>query len=77
MHLKVSDLVRKDNFCSFQSYRNGNMFYFVESVGGLKYLFPIPLDDLGNATLLAKEKAVFLMRYIRKGIDENTIIQID
>lgn len=74
MHLKVVDLVRKDNHCSFHSYRNGTMFYEVESVTGVKYLFPIPLDDLGNASLAAKEKSVFLMRYIRTAMAENTLV---
>lgn len=31
--------------------------------------FPVPLDDVGNATLLAQDKALLFMRYIRKHID--------
>jgi hypothetical protein len=39
------------------------------------YMFPIPLEDLGDATINATEKSIFLMRYIRKAIDDKTLVR--
>lgn len=39
------------------------------------YLFPIPVEDLGDATLNNIEKSIFLMRYIRKAIDDGTMVK--
>lgn len=47
---------------SFEYYRDGNLWYVTES--GFK--FPVPIDDIGNATFLARDKAMLFMRYIRK-----------
>ena len=46
----------------FQYYRDGQLYYKTET--GL--LFPVPIDDIGNATFLAEDKAMLFMRYIRK-----------
>lgn len=37
--------------------------------------FTVPLDDIGNATLLAEDKAITYMRWIRKAIEDNTLIK--
>ncbi len=47
---------------NFQFYRAGNMYYKTDS--GLE--FPVPLEDIGNATLLSEDKGMLFMRYIRK-----------
>jgi hypothetical protein len=31
--------------------------------------FPVPTEDIGNATFLAEDKAMLFMRYIRKHLD--------
>lgn len=31
--------------------------------------FPVPVADVGTATMLAKDKALMFMRYIRKQVD--------
>ena len=48
----------------FQYYRDGALYYKTEA--GL--LFPVPIDDIGNATFMAEDKALLFMRYIRKQI---------
>jgi len=58
--LKIRDIV-KDNVARFSFYRAGHAFYEVE-VDGTKYKFPVSLEDLGTATLLAEHKAITLMR---------------
>lgn len=47
---------------SFTHFVNGEFWY--QTVDG--FAFPVPLADLGNATLLASDKATLFVRYIRK-----------
>lgn len=39
------------------------------------YLFPVPLDDIGDATFNATEKALLFMRYIRKAQEEGSFVK--
>lgn len=52
---------------TFQYYRDEKLWYITET----GFLFPVPIDDIGNATFLASDKGILFMRYIRKHI--NTI----
>ena len=70
--MNIKDIV-KDRVARFSFYRAGYAFYEVE-VEGIKYKFPVSLEDLGTATLLAEHKAITLMRYIRKAIETNTFV---
>jgi len=54
--------------------RAGYMHYEV-SVDGQLYRFPVSLEDLGTATLLAEHKAITLMRYIRKALEDHTFVK--
>ena len=63
----------KDNKVMFAWYREGNMYYSV-TVGDEVFAFPVPLSDVGNATLLAEDKAILFMRYIRKALDSGTFL---
>lgn len=49
----------------FVSYREGNFIYRTDD----GFEFPVPLSDVGNATLLATDKALMFMRYIRKHVE--------
>ena len=51
---------------TFQYYRKGTLYYKTES--GL--VFPVPIDDTGDASFNAKDKAILFMRYIRKHLKE-------
>jgi hypothetical protein len=42
---------------------------------GIDYVFPVPLSDVGDATLLATDKAMLFMRYIRKALEEGTFVK--
>lgn len=50
---------------NFQYYRDNNLYYITET--GLT--FPVPIEDIGNATFLNEDKAMLFMRYIRKFLD--------
>lgn len=40
------------------------------------YMFPVPLEDLGDATLLSEDKAMMFMRYIRKALEQSLFVKI-
>ena len=73
--MTIKDLV-KDNTATFDSYRCGTFYYTIPFDEVTEYQFPIPVDDLGNATLNKTEKAIHLMRYIRKAMEENTLVKV-
>ncbi len=73
MELKILDIV-KGNMAHFSFYRAGNMFYTV-SVHGVKWMFPVSLEDIGGASLFAEMKAITLMRYIRKALEDKTFVK--
>ena len=72
--MNIKDIV-KDNIVYFMYYRQGHMYYFVKTNQG-NYMFPVPLDDVQDATLHASEKAITYMRYIRKAIEDKTFIAV-
>lgn len=49
--------------------------YYEVRVDGQTYRFPVSLEDLGTATLLAEHKAITLMRYIRKALEDHTFVK--
>jgi hypothetical protein len=65
----------KDNIVEFSSYRN-NMFYYNIEIDGDWYQFQIEREDIEGSTLMAKDKAITFMRWIRKAIKDNTFIKI-
>lgn len=66
--MKVGEIVKNERKAVFSFYRQGYMYYNVEMEDGT-YSFPIPVDDLAGATVSNTEKAITLMRYIRKAIE--------
>lgn len=50
---------------TFQFYRGGNLYY--QNQMGL--VFPVPIEDVGEATFMNEDKALLFMRYIRKHIE--------
>lgn len=68
----------KNNIVTFDSFRQGIFYYIVGEVGTPnKYLFQVPLNDIGNATLLVTDKAIYFMRWIRKSIEDGTLTAVD
>lgn len=61
----IKDIV-KDQHAHFVFYRDRTLFY--ETDNGFK--FPVPIDDAGSATFNADEKAILMMRYIRKHLED-------
>ena len=73
--MDIKDIV-KDNTVRFAKYRQGIAYYTVRVPSeGVDYVFPVPLSDIGDATLLATDKAMVFMRYIRKAIEDKTFVR--
>lgn len=73
----LKDLV-KDNEVNFVRFHDNQLWYeirynYVEAQDAPvsvynKFEFPVPIEDVGNATMLANDKALLFMRYVRKHI---------
>lgn len=50
---------------TFTHYRHKDLWYVTEC----GFEFPVPIDDIGDATFKHQEKAIHLMRYIRKHME--------
>lgn len=72
---KIAELV-KDTVCQFWYYQNNLLWYHFE-LGNLHYSFPVDIsdkDDIGNAIFGNEYKTITLMRYLRKAIENKTLI---
>lgn len=49
----------------FDFYRKGNLWYKTDD----GYTYPVPIEDIGDASFLATDKALIHMRYIRKQME--------
>jgi hypothetical protein len=73
--MDIKEIV-KDNEVRFAKYKQGFAYYTVRvSSEGFDYIFPVPLSDIGDATLLATDKAMMFMSYIRKALEEGTFVK--
>ena len=57
-------MVVGDKHVTFIHYKDSELWYRTD--GGFE--FPVPISDTGNATFLAKDRAILFMRYIRKQV---------
>jgi hypothetical protein len=60
--LNIKEMVKGNKQVAFLHYRDGDLWYRHED----GFEFPVPIADVGNATMLASDKAMLFMRYIRK-----------
>lgn len=76
--LNISTLV-KGNIVTFSFFRQGVFYYNIKAypIKSSIYQFPVPLEDIGTATLLHQDKAITFMRWIRKAIEDKTLIKIN
>jgi hypothetical protein len=59
---KLIDMVRDRRKARFVFFRDGALHYETED----GFIFPVPVTDAGSATFGREERAILLMRYIRK-----------
>lgn len=65
MKYEIKDLI-KDNRVRFTHARKGHLWYETQRE---KFEFPVPFEDMGDATFPSEEKAMLFMRYIRKHLN--------
>lgn len=63
--MNIKDMVSGGKLATFINYRHKELWYKTEC----GFEFPVPIEDVGDATFNATEKAMLLMRYIRKHIE--------
>jgi len=63
--LSVKDMVKDNKQVTFVHFKEGELWYRTED----GFDFPLPVSDVGTATMLATDKALLFMRYIRKHVD--------
>lgn len=65
--MNLKDMVKGGQKVRISFYSRGSLWYITDS----GFEFPVPVGDrgeVGNATFLAEDKAIYFMRYIRKYI---------
>ena len=63
--MNLKDMVQRGKKVRISSFSRGQLWYRTEN----GFEFPVPVLDrkeVGNATFLAEDKAIYFMRYIRK-----------
>ena len=58
-------MVRDHKKVRFSFYRDKELWYITED----GFEFPVPIEEVGNATFLAEDRAILFMRYIRKHME--------
>jgi len=58
-------MVKGNKQVTFEFARKGELWYKTEC----NFMFPVPFGDMGDGTFLKQDKAMILMRYIRKQIE--------
>ena len=73
--MKITDFVYDGNYCQFEYYRKNVLYYSIyRKDSNDKYIFPVPMEDLGDATINNTEKSILLMRYIRIASKDTTLV---
>lgn len=84
--MTIKDLVRDGNSALFNRYIHGSegatLYYLVwDYQGDTKntdcYEFPIPASEIENTQVTREMKALTLMRWIRKAMDNGTLVKIN
>lgn len=57
----ITEIVKDNKQVYFVKYRQNYLYYKTEC----GFEFPVPLEDIGDATVNNTEKALLMMRYIR------------
>lgn len=61
----IKDMVAGGKKVTFAHYRQKELWYVTEC----GFEFPVPIEDAGDATFLASDRAMLFMRWIRRHVD--------
>lgn len=76
-NITLKDIVKDGNKAIF-SHAIAGVLYYTVHVNGQKYQFPVDMnnkDDVGTTTFVAEYKAITLMRWIRKGLENGNFCE--
>lgn len=77
--MTLKEIVTSSNFAEFSHAIAGVLYYKVR-IGDKEVLFPIDMnnkDDVGTTTFESSYRPITLMRYIRKAIDNGSLVVIN
>jgi hypothetical protein len=63
----IKEMVKDGKTVKFSHYRHNQLWYKTDC----GFQFAVPVSDIGDASFHAEERAITLMRYIRKQMDVN------
>jgi len=63
--MTIKEMVRDHKKVRFSFYRDKELWYITED----GFEFPVPIEEIGNATFMAEDRAILFMRYIRKHLE--------
>lgn len=69
--MKYTEIVKKAKTIKLASVTKEKATCTVDYEGTL-YQFPVPLDDIGDGSLLCIDKPILYARWIRQAIDDET-----
>ena len=75
--ISIKEIV-KDTIANFSHAICGVLYYTTETTDGT-YMFSIDMndkDDVGTTTFSSQYKTITLMRYVRKSIENGTLVKI-
>ena len=58
----LKEMVKDNKRVIFSFYRDKELWYITED----GFEFPVPIEEIGNSTFLAEDRAILFMRYIRR-----------
>ena len=65
MLISIKEMIRDNKQVTFAFYKDNALWYRTDD----GFEFPVPIADVGGATMLATDKALLFMRYIRKHVE--------
>src|SRR5205823_8644485 len=63
--MKTSDIIKASKRTRFVLYREGTLIDETDT----GFQFPVPIEDVGKASMLAEDKTIYFMRWIRKQLE--------
>jgi hypothetical protein len=75
----ISHLITKGINCHILYVKAGFIHYaldYNEGFGNRQFQFTVPIDDAGTGLFKAEMKPVTLMRWVRKALENNELVEI-
>lgn len=71
--MTTTEIVKNSKTTHFVLYREGHLHYKTDN----GFDFTVPLEDVGKASMLAEDKTIYFMRWIRKQVEARSASEHD